>query len=85
MRWEYCAVVGVSRKQTQIANSSRDMGGYYSAVWYFNSGGYTKQEIHGNEAIELGRVIAWLGDQGWEMVGVGGLNGDTLYFKRPKP
>jgi hypothetical protein len=86
MRWEYCAVVGIRRRK-------HDLSPYYPAIWYFTSGGAKKQEIQGSEALELGRAIAALGDQGWEMVGMGdlgspepGYQGDTaLFFKRPKP
>jgi len=89
MRWEYCAVVGLVRRSGQLT-ATRDPGAYYPAVWYFTTQGMLKQEIRGNEAIELGKAIAALGEQGWEMVGIAGMEvGSTsdsgIFFKRPKP
>ncbi len=88
MKWEYCAVVGVSKPP-----GYRELDPVYPAIWYFTPTGYTKRDIKGDEAQEVGKAIAALGDDGWEMVGTGdmgspkvGYQADTaLFFKRPKP
>ena len=81
MRWEYCAVVGIDRRSL----NSRDLYPHWPALWYFTSTGVRQRDIRGDEVNEAARTIATLGDEGWEMVGVGGTSGDILYFKRPKP
>ena len=81
-RWEYCslskAMVGQSR------------GGLYW-ITYFRSGGAQLVEVDepATESYGPAKAIAKLGDEGWEMVGVGPLeirvgNLNAIYFKRLK-
>jgi hypothetical protein len=81
--WEYCAVKGIRG----LDIGKRDLQTYNPAVWCFTSEGVETVEIKGREAAEVGRTIAQLGHEGWEMVGCGNLYADThvVYFKRLKP
>ena len=91
-KWEYCAVVGLRKPL-----SNRQLDPKYPAIWYFTPSGVVINEITGGKGLEtkeIGRVIANLGEQGWEMVGCanvveGGSNSTDsshcLYFKRPIP
>ncbi|MBI2304537.1 MAG: hypothetical protein HYU86_07305 [Chloroflexi bacterium] len=81
-KWEYCAVVGIGKL-------TRDLNPYYPAIWHFTAEGVQVIQIKGKEAAEVGRTIARLGEEGWEMVGCGTEGGDNsshhvVYFKRPK-
>lgn len=80
-KWEYCAVVGVGR-----VNISRRPRPLFPAIWYFDVDGVQVVELKGQEAHELARAIALLGNQGWEMTTGGNLGDAThvIYFKRPK-
>ncbi len=83
-KWEYCAVVG-------IAKSQRNPSHYFPAVWFFTPGGTKIVEIGGQEGFEVSKMIAQLGEDGWEMVGIGtmpdrhaqSVNPSAIYFKRP--
>ena len=85
--WEYCAVAGISQKTTHLDGNPRHLGTYCPAVWYFTSEGVQTVEIKGREAAEVGRTIAQLGHEGWEMVGCGDTSQTThtVYFERLKP
>lgn len=76
--WEYCAVVGMYRNERKLEPA-------YPAVWYFTPHRIHIVEIKGREAEEVARIIAQLGQEGWEMVGAGntGERSHALYFKRP--
>lgn len=79
-RWEYCAVVGIGR-----INLSRKPRPLFPAIWYFGVDGIQVVELKGQEAHEVARAIALLGEQGWEMTSSGNLGDAThaIYFKRP--
>jgi hypothetical protein len=91
-KWEYCALVG-------IAKNGRNPSPYMPAVWYFTDRGIMMTEIEGDEVHGVGKFIAQLGNEGWEMVGgmsvferaparvAFGLmvtEDAALFFKRPK-
>lgn len=80
-QWEYCAVVGVGR-----INLSRRPRPVFPAIWYFDVNGVQVVELKGQEADEVARAIALLGEQGWEMTTNGNLGDAThaIYFRRPK-
>ncbi len=89
-KWQYCALVG-------IAKYVRDISPYQPAVWYFTDQGIRIQDIKGDEGNDVARFIAWLGNEGWEMVGgvdfferapakalaIGATDTGALLFKRP--
>jgi hypothetical protein len=78
-KWEYCAVVGIVRNERRLEPK-------FPAIFWFTPGGFRVTEIKGKENDMTATSIAELGEQGWEMVGVGtGYQGvsQTLYFKRP--
>jgi len=85
-KWEYCALVG-------MAKHTRNLNPHYPALWYFTPDGYKIVEIKGAEYSGVAATIAKLGEDGWEMVGVGampdkatvGLDPGVIYFKRLKP
>lgn len=85
-KWEYCAVAGIYKFQHH-----REFDTTYPAVWYFTLDGVRTVEITGGnikENIETARVIAQLGEEGWEMTGCATMSEGTyhiLYFKRVKP
>jgi hypothetical protein len=84
-RWEYCAVVGITKGQ-------RGQERYNPAIWYFTSDGIKVVEVTGMEIAGVARAIARLGEEGWEMCGSGAmsdrlsqsLNPNALFFKRSK-
>ena len=82
-KWEYCAIVGIKRDDL-------DFRGYHPRIWRFIGNGIEITRIDENtvseDTTELAKSIAQLGEQGWEMVGVGHSNHhdeNILYFKRP--
>ena len=85
-KWEYCAVVGISSKGGRLLEP------YHPAIWSFTPRGYEVVQITGQEAAEVAKIIAHLGEEGWEMVacanagetGLSGSEAHILYFKRPK-
>ncbi len=80
-QWEYCAIIGVGR-----LNISRRPRPLFPAIWYFDVNGVQVVELKGQEADEVARAIALLGEQGWEMTAGGNLGDAThaIYFKRPR-
>lgn len=80
-KWEYCAVIGVGREGIVF-------GGADPALYTFNQDGTQEQRIGGKIYREIGKIVAKLGAEGWEMVGIGATHGGnyhTIYFKRPLP
>ncbi len=80
-KWEYCAIKGV-------ASMSRDMHPNFPALWGFSVEGLKIIEMKGkDEKEQVAHAIARLGEDGWEMAGVGadGEVSHIIYFKRSKP
>jgi hypothetical protein len=82
-RWEYCAL-------TKAAYVGSGRGGIYW-ISYFREAGVQVVEVEDAATERNGpaKIIARLGEEGWEMVGQGQLEirqgGLTaLYFKRPR-
>lgn len=89
-KWEYCAVGPVKVSQT--------LEGHYPWMINFKNEGLYANRIQKqgqlNERDILAQTIAKLGDEGWEMVGMGTVPGagsgehnepaHLIYFKRPK-
>lgn len=81
-KWEYCVIAGIKRDRLEFR-------GFYSVLWHFTSNRIEETKI-GKEnisenAAEVARTIAQLGEQGWEMTGIGQSNyrdEHILYFKR---
>ncbi len=85
-RWEYCAV-----SRAGYTGSTR--GGAYW-ISYFKETGIEiveiEEKVSEQQGTQVYRAIAKLGEEGWEMVGDGGLlvrtgKFEALYFKRLKP
>jgi len=83
-KWEYCAL-------TKAAYVGSNRGGIYW-ISYFREAGVqvVEAEEAATERNGPAKIIAKLGEEGWEMVGQGQLEirqGGlaALYFKRPKP
>jgi hypothetical protein len=76
-KWEYCAIVGIRWGQNK-----KNLWAYYPNLWQFTTEGHKETKIADPE---LGKTIAQLGEQGWELTGVGLLKEEQniLYFKRP--
>ncbi len=80
--WEYCALMALGRSGTSLNVVNP------SALYRFTSDGTVEEKLAGKQYHEMGKAIARLGAEGWEMVGVGTTDkGEThiLYFKRAKP
>ncbi len=73
-QWEYCYI-------RQLTWGSK---GVESQVWVYTLQGeqviYSQHHYNIQDDDLLGRVIAWVGLQGWEAYGEGGR---PMYFKRP--
>jgi hypothetical protein len=82
-KWEYCAVGAIHKM-------SRNFDTSYPVLWYFTVAGVRAVDITGGakqEPFETARIVAELGDEGWEMVASGSANegyNHILYFKRQK-
>ena len=87
-QWEYLTVGPIKR--------AHGFEGDYPYLTQLTNTGRKVARIAGKGGIAEGEVfattIAQLGEDGWEMVGCGTVNGTTagsvmhvLYFKRPKP
>jgi hypothetical protein len=80
-KWEYCAIAGVHASIPEA-----DLYALFPTLQIFSKEGTKYKEISKDDPDDLGKIIADLGEQGWEMVGCGSVgNGGThaLYFKRP--
>lgn len=83
-KWEYCCV-------SKAAYPGSLRAGVYW-ITYFRSSGQQSIDVEDNATSNaaLAKAIARLGNEGWEMVGVGPLEVrpstrlDAYYFKRPK-
>ena len=77
-KFEYCAVYQV----TQMEGWLNSVGMAYKSD--FTEQGATRQDLDHHPDV-LAKVIAKLGNEGWEMVGTGVVsqNSHTIYFKRP--
>ena len=81
-KWEYCAIT-----KAQYLNSNR--GNQYW-IAYFRSGRVQTVDVEGGlTSSAISNAIFKLGEEGWEMVGEGGLevrkpDDRALYFKRRK-
>ncbi len=94
-KWEYCTVDNSTTTSTDFGKTVS-----YLRICYLRSDGYQcetvqatvdkDQRIGGNlsDNAATAKVVAKLGDEGWQMVGEGTpfLQGErkALYFKRPK-
>jgi len=86
-RWEYCALTLDSSSQNTFGSSV-----HYATIRYYQSSGWRteKVELESSEfegyRLVIGKAIAKLGDEGWEMAldykGQGSTN--LIYFKRLK-
>ena len=77
-RWEYCALFANGME-------GRVMKPHYPTINYFTPEGTREQKLEGKEFHELGKAIAKLGLEGWEMVATGSLpktDAHAIYFKR---
>lgn len=84
-KWEYC-VVGPVKSNLQ---GDRSFWGHYPNLLYLRADGRSGRVIEGKaqeEAENLAKAVAELGDEGWELVGMGNVaeNAHFLYFKRAK-
>lgn len=96
-KWEYCAVGPFGPDLNPIRTKSEDIN-----ILYLTKDGIVKRKLaerDKNPAIYATRIIAYLGEQGWEMAGSGTalaamnitgalfgpgpLESHMLYFKRP--
>lgn len=100
-RWEYCAIAGITTEKKSFASTWTTS----ADIWYFSGEGgpsaHVEVEGHDNRRGVLAKAITGLGQEGWEMVGLGPGNSDSfgglsegtgslgspfiLYFKRPLP
>ena len=83
-QWEYCTIT----RAGYSAAASRS-GVYW--ITYYRKAGPQVVDVEDNVTTNaaLAKAIARLGEEGWEMVGVGPIElrvgkTDALYFKRPK-
>jgi hypothetical protein len=78
-KWEYCKIIRVENYFS-----------YHPLLFRFTINGEEREDIPKNpqgmgKDDAIARVIAQLGEEGWELVGVGRYDQThTLYFKRPK-
>lgn len=84
MKWEYCSILQIYQTQFCSLVTYRNPGPAELMVLERNK---EKQDQSNHDT--AGRMIAQLGLDGWEMVGVAtgdfgyGANASRLYFKRP--
>ena len=81
-KWEYCVV-------TKAAYASGRAGVYW--ITYYKESGVQVVDVEDNATTNaaLAKAVARLGNEGWELVGLGpmevrGNKLDGLYFKRPR-
>lgn len=80
-KWEYCVIDGFQGGMTYYPRCYRLTDKGFEFVSDFKD---RPKDVSEQDAV--GRFIAQLGDEGWEMVGAG-VTGDFMhrvYFKRPK-
>jgi hypothetical protein len=67
-KWEYCAIAGIHKFP-----NGRGFDTYYPEKWSFlpDTGTMTSEITGGREkeTKDVGRLIAKLGEEGWELVG----------------
>ena len=84
VEWEYCAITGVAH-----VDKFPDRG-WRAEVDYFQPDGIRKESgvLDTYEIGAIGKAVAKLGSDGWELVSPGArftsTQGEMLYFKRPK-
>lgn len=81
IKWEYCVITGLQYKPYGLAP-------FYPQLLMYHPQGAQQTNLTGkNESDKVARLIAELGEQGWQMAGTfqesEGVHG--IYFKRPKP
>jgi len=81
-KWEYCAISGIEYVVSGFRTN-------YPHLHQFTPSGITETQIkgQGGETNVVAATIAQMGNDGWELVGVGRERadlGDVLYFKRSK-
>ena len=87
-KWKYCTITGC-----KTGSATHQFDTHYPKITYFTSEGRNTESLGGSrpdglyEANAVARLIAQLGEEGWEMVGCGNTAEVThsIYFKRPPP
>lgn len=85
MKWEYLRAL-VEERSGSSAHKPSDIP---SVIWVFHPDGsiqeWQKQEGEKRESPAVTRLLRYLGNEGWELVGVAALSPtkEVLYFKRP--
>jgi hypothetical protein len=87
-RWEYCAIVGLNYRQKNFPSNASTPS---AVIRFFPD---VLEEVEGgNEELALANAFTRLGDDGWELTGIGttlsltdgsGKTSSVYYFKRPK-
>jgi hypothetical protein len=80
-KWEYCAIIDVGGKITGPSIHTKDNSG----LFFFTRDGAKSSQFKAKNIESIAQVIAYLGQEGWEMSGCGN-TGDAfhhIYFKRP--
>ena len=86
-KWEYCKLEGVTFFPVKVEMQHRlyliTENGLETLKDFSDLRNKNGEDLHN----AMGKAIAQLGNEGWEMVGAGTVGGQThcLYFKRPKP
>lgn len=85
-KWEYCVLESMSSVQDH-----QDTGKQKNEIYLLTEDGpklvLNRQGVpKGQWGLAIGKLLARLGDEGWELVGCGstGQAYHSLYFKRPK-
>ncbi|WP_420644514.1 hypothetical protein [Candidatus Leptofilum sp.] len=92
-KWEYCALGALK------SGTLSEIKGHYPKLIFFSEDGSKDYDVeHVNDwkpkEESVVKAIAWLGNEGWEMVTSSPVGGNTigdstrytyLFFKRPKP
>jgi hypothetical protein len=87
MQWEYLRAL-VEEHSRAPGRKPFDIP---SVIWVFHPDGsiqeWQKQEGEKRESPAVTRLLRYLGNEGWELVGVAALSPtkEVLYFKRSKP